>query len=305
MILEWDNPWELQTPEGNLPFNSLASDGTTPLGYYLLDRTKCHAGTGRRVTRTNIPQADGEIIHRKFKTGYALELHLQLWDAQKAAPACGGLLREMGDLLALHLNSIENVDGRIVWTPSADPDGTPVANRMVDSVRFLGPSGDGGGGFASIDVEMDPEGPLVVVSFGLLSQLPYEQDEAQVTTDLTAGATIFNGGDTEQFPVIRVYGPTNTFTLTNTDALDEDGDPLAFVYDASLPGAHSIASGHYAEIITFRNTIYLDGNSTNLKSGIDIPSSDFWPIVPGTNVITVGGGYTGSRIDLLWQNAYS
>jgi hypothetical protein len=311
VILEWDVPFELITPQGTLPLNALASSGTTQLGFYLLDPSRCQAGAARRVTRHNIAQADGEITHRKFKSGHVIELVIQLWQhAQKyesgreGQPACDGILRAMGDLLALHLNSIENADGRLQWTPSAIPGQSQPVDRMFDKVRSLGPSGQGQQGFVSVIAEKDSGSPLTTVTFALLSPFPYAMDAPQTTTNIATGATVTNGGDSNFWPVLRVYGPTNGFTITNTSALDDTGNPLKLVYDSTLPGAQSILSGHYAEIDTFRSTVYLDGSGANLKAGIDVANTDFWPLVPGANVLTVSG-YTGSTINMLWQNAYS
>jgi hypothetical protein len=298
VILEWDVPFELITPQGTLLFNQQQYVGTTPLGYFNLDPSRCSAGAGRRITRTNLAQKDGEIVHRKFKSGYVVELNCQLWEQSGAqgVPACGGVLREMGDLLDLHLNAIENADGRLEWSPSEWPVGTtPPVDRMLDDVRALGPSGQGSESFVSVAVEKDPEGPLTVVTFALLTPLPYVMDAPETTTVITAGGTLTNGGNADFYPVVKVHGPTNTFTITNTSVTDEVGNPLEIHYDAGLPGANSILSGHYAELDLFRNTVYLDGNSTNLKAGIDVLNSDFFPLAPGANVLTVGGGYTGSR----------
>lgn len=305
MILEWDVPFLLTTPEGTLAFNQQVMLDSDPLGWYILDRARCSAGAARRITRNNLPQADGEITHRKFRSGQVLELNVQMWEDQNL-PACGGVLREMGDLLELHLNAIENADGRLQWTPTTWPTGgTPLVDRMADSVRSLGPSGQGDGGFVSVVVEEDADSPLTVVTFALLTPLPYLMDAPQTTTDITAGGTLTNTGNADFFPVMKVYGPTDTFTITNTSVTDEQGNPLEVRYDTALPGAASIAAGHYAEIDFFRNTIYLDGNSSNLKPGIDVTVTDLFPLVPGPNMITVGGGYAGALIQALWQPAYT
>lgn len=306
MILEWDNPWQLITPEGTLPFNAEASVGTTPLGYYVLDRTRCSAGAARRVTRTNLPQADGEITHRKFKSGYVIELNVQFWETigEGAVPACGGVLRQMGDLLDLHLNAIENADGRIMWEPTSWPaSGPTLSQRMVDKVRSLGPSGQGDSGFVSVVVEQDAESPLVVATFALLSPLPYAEDFTQTTTNIYPSAVLHNGGNTNFYPVMQVHGPASSFAITNASVTDENGNALSLVYDSTLPGAVTIGSGHYAEIDFFRQTIFLDGHFDNLSAGIDVTLSDFFPLVPGDNALSVGA-YTGSQVDVLWQNAY-
>lgn len=296
VTLEWDVPFILSTPYGDLPFNSLASSGTTPVGNYLLDSTACHAGTGRRVTRTNIPQAGGEITHRKYRTGYAMELSVQLWE-DTATPACQAVLREMADYLMLHLNSIDNEDGRIRWAPSG------ANERMLDRVRFLGPTLDGGGGGISVSVAKGGDAPLVTVGFALLSPFPYGMDYAETDTHIADGATatLDNTGNSDFYPVLRVNGPSSGFVVTNLDVEDEDGNALQIVYDTGLPGSHTIAGGHYVEIDCFRNTVYLDGDVANRKPGIDILLSDFWYLQPGTNRISI----TGADVDVLWQPAYA
>jgi hypothetical protein len=309
VIVEWDNDWDLISPFGTLGLNKLVPYKSGELGYYLLDPARCQAGAARRITRDNIAQADGEITHRKFKTGYAIELNIQLWETL-TQPACGGVLRQMADLLDLHLNAIENTDGRLVWTPTDWPQGgaSPPGRRILDKARSLGPSGSGaGGGFVAVVTEKDTESPLTSVTFAVLSPLPYVMDLTQTTTQLyPTGAVIYNDGNANMWPVIKIHGPCTKVTIQNLDALDENGNVLQLVYDSTLPGAVAIASGHYAELDFFRNTIYLDGTGANLKAGINVLQTDFWPIVPGPNAINIPppiGGAT-TNIEMLWNNAY-
>ena len=56
----------------------------------------------------------------------------------------------------------------------------------------------------------------------------------------------------------------------------------------------------YAEIDTFRNTIYQNGAGANLKDGLDVEMTDFFGLVPGNNVITISGG----SVTVLWQAAW-
>jgi hypothetical protein len=302
---EWDIPFVLQTPNGNIPFNTLASNGTTPLGYYVLDPSKCKTGVARRVTRNNLAQTDGEEQHRKFRTGYVMELSVQLWQTiPDGTPACGGVLREMMDYLALMLNSIDNADGRITWTPSVDADDPPIVDRMLSPVRLLGPSGEGPAGFTTVTIEKDESSPLVTIGFALLSPLPYGLDAPEIVTALTDGvtSTIFNGGTVDDYPFFEIFGPTDFFVLVNGSNLDEQGNPKEIVYlGDTLPGGLPIGGGDFAEILNFQNTIYLNGNSSNLKPGLDIPNTDFFTLVPGENIITL----TGASGEMHWQNAYA
>jgi hypothetical protein len=95
-----------------------------------------------------------------------------------------------------------------------------------------------------------------------------------------------------------VYGPFDQFVLSNvTTGLD-------IVYDDSLPGAVSVASGHYIEIITFANTVYLDGDGPSRKAGIDIRNSDFWQLEVGDNDVEITANSTAPDVDILWQAAW-
>lgn len=290
--VEWEIPFVLSTPAGNLPLNGLDSSSG---GYYMLDQTKCSSGRDMRVTRDDIPQESGEIMHPHFTAGYAATLALELWETvgDKGTPACGELLVDMWDRLMLHLNSILgdvpilDANGRLYWTP------TGKADRMLNNIRIL----------ALPQPTRGTDG-FVEAVFSVISEFPYAWEAAEVTTDITSGATVDNTGSADFYPVLKVHGPTNDFTITNESIVDQDGAALELVYTAGLPGAQSILSGEYAELVFFRNTAYLNGAQDNLKKGIDIAASDFWPLVPGENVLTVSG-YTGSLIEMLWQPAYA
>lgn len=286
MPVEWDNPFTLTSlAGGDLDLNE-------PDGYrFLLDLANCVSSTDKRVSVDNIPQGDGVIPHRDFTGGFQLQMGLSLWVGEQAnsdaGPACAADLVHMWDLLMLHLRSMFVSPGRVYWTPTGQP------QRMADQVKLIsGPSdttsprGQGG----------------VSVIFTLLSPFPYALTAAQNTTTILDGATetLTNGGNTDFFPVIKVYGPTSAFTITNNSVLDEDGNPLQLVYSSANPGGQSIPSGHYGEFDFFKNTAYKDGSGLNLKPGITIPSSDFFPLAPGENDITVDG----ADADVLYNDAW-
>ncbi len=334
MQLEWDSIDFLLIPSVNaagtapglspLPLNSLVTWNSTALGYFNLDRTKCQAGAARRITRNNLAQADGEITHKKFKSGYVVELNAQLWEKTglEGVPACAGVLRKMGDVLGEYLEAIANDDGQLIWFPSTwigDPTPNP---RMLDAARSMGPSGNdsgGGGSFVSVVVEEDAENGLVDVTFALLSKFPYLTDfmnyptsPDEVTTFASSvmhdTVTITNDGTAAYSPVIRVHGPCDGFQLANLSTLDDIGNPLTIVYDDTLPGGITIATGWYLEIDTFTNIaqIHLPGGGTdNGKPGIDAKQTDYFQLVPGTNDLdmTYYGG-PGSMTEVIWRNAW-
>jgi phage-related protein len=94
-----------------------------------------------------------------------------------------------------------------------------------------------------------------------------------------------NTGNAVMYPVFQVTGG-GAFTLSN------DTTGLAIIFTGSYSG--------YAEIDTFRNTIYQNGSGANLKDGIDVENSDFFGLVPGNNVISISGG----SVTVLWQAAW-
>lgn len=346
MILEWDNPFLLISPVnaadtspglGPLPFNAQAYSGTNPLGFFLLDPARCSSGAARRITRNNLAQADGEITHRKFKSGQVVELNVQLWERSGigGVPACAGALREMGDLLGEYLEAIANVDGQLVWQPSAwpgPPDGKASSvgqagypnPRMLDRARTMGPSGDGSAGFVSIVREKDPDGPLTTVTFALLSALPYvtdymnwpdSPDQVVAFAELADGSiTVVNEGNVAYSPVLRIYGAASGhtvkgFTLTNYSAVDELGDPLKIVFDGSPPAFH-IANGFWIEIDTFRSTVRMMNNAgthtANAKSCIDVLGTDFFQLEPGPNHLHLDwDGTPGLRAEVIYRNAWA
>jgi hypothetical protein len=306
-VYDFTVPFTLTSPYGTFPLNSLVSDTAGMLGYLMLVHADCESGTDLRIIRDDVPQASGEISHLHYKAGYEMRLKGRFYQAigESAKPLCGHGLVLLADLLQLHLNALIDDDPirplaivadplgltRIQWTPTGI-----ATNRMLDRIRLIdGPV------FAPVT---DADG-LIEVTFSLMSDRPYAMDAPQTQTLVANSATIVNGGTSDYYPVSRIHGPFNTFTYRNNSLLDENGQPVAIVYDAGNPGANSVGSGHYIEIDHWANTVYLDGNVANYLPGLTISQCDFWQLQPGPNTIQITGGYTGTGVDLLWQNAYA
>lgn len=330
MQLEWDSIQFQLIPSVNaagtapglppLLINDLTVWNSTDLGYYMLDRTKCQAGAARRITRNNLAQADGEITHRKFKSGQVIELNMQLWEriGSEGQPACAGVLRKMGDVLDEYLEAMSNNDGQLLWFPSTwagDPTPNP---RMLDQARSLGPSGNdsSGSSFVSVVVNEDPENGLVDVTFAFLSRLPYLTDfmdyptTPDATATFTTTTTITNEGSAAYDPVIQVHAggaDCNGFELANLSALDEIGNPLTIVWDDTLPGGLTIQPGQYAQIDTFTNIaqLHLPGGGTdNGKGSIDPTQTDYFQLVPGANDLQIVWYGTPGTVDVIYRNAW-
>lgn len=295
-VYDWDDPFTLTTPVGTLLINQLEP---TTLGYFMLDHEACSSGHPLRAPRDNVPQQPGDILHNHFRQGYEMSLLMELYGTSMGAdcrenPTCDTQLTAMGDLLQQHLNSIIGEDpflpinGRIQWTPQGPP-----VDRMLDRCRLL------------VEPIFLDDGAITTVSFTLVTQYPYAMDAPNTTTSFAASTTIFQTGTCPGFPVIRVHGPFNTFQLRNNSYLDENGQPVSIVYDAGRVGAQSVGSGHYVEIDCWANTAYLDGNGADLMPCIDITASDFFSLQTGPNMLDIIGGYTGTGVDVIWQNYYS
>ena len=283
-MVEWTVPARLETDLGTLYFND-PTPGTFQSGYLPLVETECRATRALRTATDQIPQGDGEIFHRRFRDATEFTLVLQLWETEND-PACDTVRREMYEELVAHLNSLVNIPGRFIWQPSGYGD-----ERMLEACRYADP----------IDVSW-PNGVLQV-SFKLDSEFPYVIDKTQQTVSITSGSTTnipmpMFGADF--YPVIKAHGLASVFWIINQDVTDEYGDPLAFYYDSTRPGAQVITAGHYGEIVTFHETMYLDGHFANLKPGVLPDLTDYFVLAPGDNHIEVHGTTAEFLVNYAW-----
>lgn len=299
MNVEWNCiPVSLITPnQGTLTFNPQVGAGGAG---WLLDQDNCKSGAGKRLTRDHAAQHSGDIVHRKYKDGYVVQL--SMWAAEMIGsgpdmkPVSGSALVNQMDALMRHLDDIENRDGVLRWTPTSH------SARAVQSVRWMGPDGSASQSFSGVDVEYDDE-VFLKVTFALLAPFPYAQDAAETVTAIGGGAFANNTGTTEFWPVIRVFGPTTAFTITN---IQPDGTTVLLQYDSTLPGAQPILAGRAVELDFFRNTAY-EGPAAgpytgdNMKPGIVIQTTDFWSLKPGVNAVGIGG----ATANMLWAPAYT
>ena len=286
MISDWSILNTLTTPRGNLTLN-----GTTGNMYLVLNENSA-AGADLRVTFDMIPQSDGQLNHPQYLSGYGMRLAIALWilGGLGPEPACGGDAQEMLDELGNHIDALRNPTGttRIVWTPEN------MASRMVNDISLsekptvtVAPRGDDAG--------------LVIVTFAVVSEFPYEMSEAErtpasITGGTGLGTTLDNNGNTCFWPVFKVYGPTNGFELHNLTT----GESL--YYDGNLPGAPMIGTSEYVEIDMFRGTVVIGGNvDDSAIAGIDMETSEFWCLAPGDNDVALVGADTA---DVLWNDAW-
>jgi hypothetical protein len=267
--------FDLTSPGGNLSFNV-----QTSTGLYLLDRTGCTFEITVRETTDNVPQSNGSIPHRRFLTGTQMQLAIVMMENEDNI-ACDDLLATMLDDLTDSFRSLLNSgdnEGRLAWAVAGKN------TRMLDDIRLkVYPVFEAGGALPVVNVTID-------------SEYPYAQDLTPVFTSFSDGVSqaVDNTGSAEYWPVFRVDGTTSSFTISNlTTGVD-------FVYDSSNPGGQTITSPDYAEINTFRNTIYLNGDGADLAAGITELESDYWPLITGEQTIII----TGADMVMEWAPAY-
>lgn len=289
MNIEWGSiPFELQTPYSADPLTF--NDEANPVGLFLLDDAKCSVGAALRVTKDNIPQASGAIMHRpRLQAETLMTLGVEFWK-DRENPACDSQLVDMNDLLFAHLNALLDADGgRVQWTPSSH------GTRILDEVLW------------AVATSAFIEGAVRGYTFGIDSPFPYAITLSQAETVIASGATVTltNAGTAPFYPVVKVAPSSSvaasSFSIQNLSVLDDDGNPFQLVYDSTLPGAVAIGVGDYVEFDFFRNTAYLNGSGANRKAGIDITLSDFFPLNPGANLITV----TGADATFLTNDAWA
>ena len=231
---------------------------------YLLVPSGCDMWQDVRAQQISVPQEDGSLTQERFTTGTRLKLLVSFWVDE--APACDDDLTRMVDTLSKHAQSMVKAawSGRFLW----DPDGDDV--RLLDYMQMLD------------RMQFDWAGVDTKATLMFDSPFPYAIDFTQLAT---GSGVLNNTGNTTMYPVFQVTGG-GAFTLSNNTT------GLSIIFTGSYSG--------YAEIDTFRNTIYQNGDGANLKDGIDVENSDFFGLVPGNNSISISGG----SVTVLWQAAW-
>lgn len=258
--------------------------GSLSIPAEMLVAEACAAGVDLRTQTTALPSDDGNTLRQRFKGGYQMHLVLQL--LADGVVLFDADLQTFYDELMRHLDALEEYDGRISWEVPGGGD-----DRMIDNIRTLERPGPAGALFKQF-------------SFAVESPFPYAMDASQTTTELTDGTpvTVTRVGSAKAFkPVAHITGPvTGAVTIKNNTL------GLEFPIDVTLPGASALASGDFYEIDFFRKKITYGhtGGPADLDfvdEVVDWPNADWWPLVPGANVVELVGA-SGS---MLWNEAWA
>lgn len=268
MIHEFNAPMTLRTAAGTITFNDVDGFGDPVFPRWSLAVDACKAGWQTRFTQDNMPGGDGSLLGKGFATGIELQMAAEPWEAFEQ-PACGALLTEMMDELRGHLWSLlkdTTEVGRLTYTPEG------LANRMVDALQLSADIDEIAGTLDNVRSRL---------SWRLDSPFPYIMREEQTLEVIDTTTDVISMIGTAWFmPVVKVYGPFSTFSISH------DGLDVVVLYDDSRNGAPTIGGGDYLEIDFFRNTAFKNGDGADGMPGIVLESSDFFPLLPGANTIT-------------------
>ncbi len=277
-------PMTILTPNKEIVFNDLSGDAvglagtatpTWPAGLpagngYTISYIAGGDAAQVRNPVDNRPHAHGGIVHR-FRRG------AKVMTIQGLVVATSPTYRTLlDDALHDHLTQIlqtdsfedDNADARLFWTPAGKATRFQ-AVHLYEALSILGTAGSPGGG----GVNAAPK----QFSFGLVSGRPEALTYEQTVTEIGIAETLIpNNGNTETWPVIKMYPSGSTFSLVRDDgyALYWDGTP----------------AGTYVEIDMLRETMYWDGDAGNALNGLNMTDSDFFPIPRGGATITCSGG---------------
>lgn len=272
-LASWSVPFSLTS--ALYSGSPLSINTVTASGIYLLRPDGCALRTSVRSVKDDIPQADGSILHRRFVSGMEMDLAIQLWSTTDV-PACNEQAQVMLDELLGYLRGLLNAgdnEGRISWSPDGDDD------RMLDDIRLL-----------TYPEESLADGGAIEIAVTVDTPFPYSMDVTQLSPSLATGNTVVvNAGNTDTWPVFQIDDASSSFTLTNSTL---PGSP-SFIYDGA-------AFSGYAEIDMFRNTIYQNGDETNLKAGVDVLNSEFFHLAPGNNTINLTSTTGTALINAAW-----
>lgn len=112
-------------------------------------------------------------------------------------------------------------------------------------------------------------------------------------SDIFGAPTVTNAGDVDAWPVVTVVGPGTDLTVTNQTT----GRSWSFT------GTIAAGSTLIVDTRPGRKSVTLDGFNA---FGRLTDTSSLWPLVPGTNRISIGfaSATAGSKVTFAWRNRW-
>lgn len=104
----------------------------------------------------------------------------------------------------------------------------------------------------------------------------------------------FNNGDMDAWPIATLYGPWSIAALKN----ELTGITL------ELSGSAAIAADEFIAIDMYHETLYRNGDWTDYIGSYLSSTSDFWPVEPGSQSISLVTDDGGSAV-LSWRDGWA
>lgn len=261
---------------------------TTPLGTYTFDRNADPSLPRAYVTSVSDDVAlDREVVRYPSQDlshvgdGYDSARILTLVGVLEAATP--ELYMPERQVIRGRANSLRRADGLLQWTPfgmdpvqmvvrrheSPEISARPEVGGMIVSLIAGDPRV-----YSQELVTTEVEAPTSVGGF----TSPFTSPIVEAMSSDEAGVT--NDGDTDTFPIVRIYGPIRGPRIVNTTT----------GLQVSLP-ALQIASGDYLQIdMSSPVSVLLNGSVlADRYSYVDTSSSDFWALAAGSNNVALYG----------------
>lgn len=287
--------WQLETPVGTLEFNVLDSAGE---GLRLTGVEGWDAPSMRSQVEV-VPQADGATVFPSYDGARFPILHGVIVARSPESRTA------WEDTIKQHARSIKRTDGVLRQWPTGYP-ARRCTVRQYDQVSIAASPGMVPRGFQIALVSGDP---------AVVSDLQHHVDTSGLQPgegswvfphvfpfsfgDTASGGTasLNVGGNTETFPVIQIYGQASSPRVANLTT----GEQLSLT-------ALALGPADYAEIDCAAQTVTLNGSTLHsLIGALDVASSTFWTLEPGTNQIqlTASQFAAGAYAKVLYRDAWA
>lgn len=123
-----------------------------------------------------------------------------------------------------------------------------------------------------------------------------EYNRTYITGSAPQGSVmVTNAGDTDAYPIIRLYGPWSGTTTISNDLTEKD----------LILSGQTVLTGDYIELDTRNKTIRHNGTDDRY-SALVYPGSQWWTLVPGEQRIRFSPGAFNAPAyaELLWRDAW-
>jgi len=121
-------------------------------------------------------------------------------------------------------------------------------------------------------------------------------DRVYPSSPSTGQTAVTNGGSTDVWPTVRVYGPCVDPRIIS----DTQGAEVAFV-------GLNVPAGQYLEVDMGARTARIDGLAGASRLGsLDFATSAWWPLAPGDNLVRFSPGSfsSPSTAEVRWRHAW-